>query len=473
MISIRARLGWGLGGALGMVLILFGILFYVYLRYVLLSGFDAALYDKARLLAAGAEVVGAQQYDFEMFDPRMPELAAGRDAEYVEFWDDTCRAILRSPSLEGRDLVACPGSTEAPRFSDLMLPDGRRGRMVNFAFEPRPEEGYQVSAGAAPLRIAVAVTRGDIDHALGRILWGLILGAMVLTLALFSTLWWAIQLGLRPIEAIAGQVSALGAAKLSHRLDTTAIPGELRPIVDRLNELLARLEGAFSRERRFTADAAHELRTPVAELRTLTDVGLMEFGEDTSEIRGYFLDAAAIASHLERLITGLLMLARFESENAQLALAPLDLAALLQLRLRGLELPARRPDLAVEMQLPERALVLGSDALAGVLVDNLLSNAATHAEMGGTLSVVLRQDGSVWRLQIANTVSGLNDEDMAHLFEPFWRKSRDRSGQQHLGLGLALAAECARMMGVEMRASLPASNMIRMALAWQAHGRER
>lgn len=473
MISIRARLGWGLGGALGAVLVLFGILFYLYLRYVLLSGFDAALYDKARLLAAGAEVVGEQQYDFEMFDPRMPELAAGRDAEYVEFWDDACRSILRSPSLEERDLIACPVSTEAPRFSNLTLPDGRPGRMVDFAFEPRPEEGYQVSAREAPLRIAVAVTRRDIDHSLARILWGLILGAMVLTVALFSTLWWAIQLGLRPIEAIADQVAGLGAAKLSHRLDTADLPEELQPIVARLNELLARLEGAFSRERRFTADAAHELRTPVAELRTLTDVGLMEFGDDTPEIRGYLVDAAAIASHLERLITGLLMLARFEADHAELVLEQLDLVALLQQRLRTLELPVRRPDLTVEVQVPDRALVLGSDALAGMLVDNLLGNAAAHAELGGVLSIVLRQDGSVWRLHISNTVSGLNDEDLVHVFEPFWRKSCDRGGQSHLGLGLALATECARMMRVEMRASLPASNLIRMELAWRTPGQDR
>lgn len=470
MNSIRARLGWGLGGILTVVLGAFMLLLYGYLRYVLLSDLDSALYDKARLFAAGSESIGGGRYEFEMIEARVPEYLPGKRAEYVQIWGADGAVLLRSPSLETHDLGIAPANDD-PQFSNTALPDGRHGRMVTFGFIPHQDMDVQARAEPTEmqrLHIAFAASREGVERSLQRILGGLAFGALALMVCVLIALWVAVQLGLRPLGRIAEQALGIGAANLSHRFDTAGLPGELLPIVTRLNELLSRLQAAFARERRFTADAAHELRTPVAELRTLAEVGLLETEHADVETRGYLKDTLAIAKHLESLITGLLALVRFESDREAIALQGLDLAAMLSQTLASQDLKTCRADLHVSAVLPDEATVLANENLVRVLLENLLANVATYAATDGIVTLSLHKAGNSWQLQLSNTATELEGSDLEHILEPFWRKSADRGGQAHAGLGLALVAECARLMHVELRVFLLAPSTFLIESVWPA-----
>ncbi len=141
----------------------------------------------------------------------------------------------------------------------------------------------------------------------------------------------AIRKGLRPLDRLAEEVSKVGSSSLSHRFSTEATPTELRPIIVRLNELLERLQSAFHRERRFTSNVAHELRTSIATLKVLAEVGIQEASQQS---RGdgslvFYHDTLAVAGQMEHLVVNLLGLVRYASGLQEVAISSIDLGNLI------------------------------------------------------------------------------------------------------------------------------------------------
>ncbi|MBI1320263.1 MAG: HAMP domain-containing protein [Candidatus Hydrogenedens sp.] len=470
MTSIRSRLGWGLGVALAVLLGAFGLFIYLFVRHLLYAELDATLHDKARLFAASTEVLDDGAYEFELIEAGLPEYWPGRKAEFVQLWDLEGGVVLRSPSLFGNDLGPMPEAGEAPQYRNVELPDGRDGRKIAFEFAPRAEEGVTLPDPAPRLRLEFAISREAVERTLNRALLGLAGGAAALVLGVLLALWLALRIGLRPLESIARQAASIGPANLGHRFGHHDLPDELQPIVSRLNELLSRLQASFERERRFTADAAHELRTPVAELRALAEVGLLEEHASETDVRAFLADTRAIARHLESLIGGLLALARFSSGRDVVTLTSVDIAALAERAIEGMDLVRIRPDLSLQIDVPQEAEARATEDLASMLIDNLLSNVAAYAAPDSSAVVCMKSEGGHWRLTISNAAPDLTSADLAHLSEPFWRKSAHRGGQQHLGIGLALVSECARLMQVELRWSLSAEGVLTLDALWPAAG---
>ena len=230
------------------------------------------------------------------------------------------------------------------------------------------------------------------------------------------------------------------------------MPAELRPIAERLNDLLARLDEAFQRERRVTADIAHELRTPIAELRALAEVGL-KWPEEAA-----FQDAFQIAQRMETLVTGLLALARHESGKQPVGREPVALANLVDKvwqpiaeRARG-----RQLDVAIEVTGDWQT----DPILLRLIVGNLLANAVEYAPNRGKIRVV----GNDSLLEISNSTDDLTREDLPHLFERFWRKDVSRTDAGHSGLGLTLARAATAALGLELTAEMPEAGMLRLSL---------
>ena len=227
----------------------------------------------------------------------------------------------------------------------------------------------------------------------------------------------------------------------------------MRPIVERLNRLRERLDASFTRERRFSSDLAHEMRTPIAEARMVADSAIKWPEEGGTE--AWEAVSASIA-RMEGVVQAMLQLARLEQkvpENkaAQFPLLPLiaevwrdhtDLAAERQLQLR--------------LEVPEGAKVPGDRALWSHLLSNLLGNAAEYADAGSEVVVSLEEGPASESpvLTVCNHASAIAPEEIDHLFDRFWRADHSRSGDQHCGLGLALARACAEATGMQLTATL-------------------
>ena len=248
----------------------------------------------------------------------------------------------------------------------------------------------------------------------------------------------------------------IGAESLDVRFPVEKFPTELQPVVAQFNELLARLALSFEREKRVNADLAHELRTPVAELRLLAETAIKwpeTRGPDTDR------DALAVAVRMEGLVQRMLFLARGE-QPAQAQVRPVDLDALIRDAWRPFAAKAESRGLTIHFKL-EVVRVQSEPVLLRSILTNLLENAAVYCAEGGIVSVTSGRDGDGRSfVRVANTTKDLAPEDTSHLFERYWRKEAARGGEElHIGLGLTIVRTFSEMLGYGVSATLESDTL--------------
>jgi two-component system, OmpR family, sensor histidine kinase QseC len=266
-------------------------------------------------------------------------------------------------------------------------------------------------------------------------------------------------------------VNTIGVESLSRRFDERDLPRELRPICRRLNDLLARLDEAFARERRFTDSAAHELRTPVAELRMLLEVSLSR-ARSASEARESLSDALGVALQMNRMVETLLILSRHDSRAALSERRRVDPGAMLR-RLCERHTPhavARGGSITVDAPAP--VLVSTSETALEMVLENLVANAVEYAAPAPHVACSVSTHDQPGRIQIevCNPVEGIAAPDLERFFEPFWRRSDSRSDRAHLGLGLTLARRLTDSLGGTLSARLGSSGELRLCVSLPALG---
>jgi signal transduction histidine kinase len=487
MTSIRRQLTVSLVGGLILILVLCGAVLYLYVRHALIDQFDDSLLNEARAFAAMSEheeeeresPEGDGEFEFEFSEAALPEFQPSPNAAYYQVWDEDGGIVAKSPSLEDASLTLFRALANEAAIRNIGLPDGRPGRALAFRFAPR-REGPSEHASAVnhealskePLVLILAHSREELNRTLHILLSGLCVTGILLLTSTGLLVRLVIQRELRPLEAVADQASTIDVGNLTHRFPTQPIPQEILPICLRLNELLERLERAFTREQRFTSDVAHELRTPIAELRTLAEVGLRTIPRlnDKEELSPYFDDTLSIATQMERLVDVLLTLARCESGQQAMALEYVDLSVLVKEAWRPFQNKARELRLSVGFQLPAEAFLETDPALLRSLVTNLFSNATAYTPEAGTLQIDLVHEGDALALTISNTNDQLEAQDVPHLFAPFWRKDKARSDSAHSGVGLSVAAALARLLGMDLSANLPRPDWFQIRMSHSRSG---
>jgi two-component system sensor histidine kinase TctE len=289
--------------------------------------------------------------------------------------------------------------------------------------------------------VRVAETRTKRDELAREILLSVVGPQLLLIFIAGAVVWIGVARGLAPLERLRAALAAR-----SHRdrspVSAEGVPGEVMPIVQSINELLARLDKALTLQSRFIADAAHQLKTPIAALRTELELALRE--EEPARARQSLGSAHAGLERLSRLVSQLLSLARNEPEAADaVRLAPLDLDALV-LEVAKEWVPAalrRAVDLGFEGS-GRPTLVRGDPARLRELLDNLLDNAVRYSREGGRITVRVTPERVV---EVSDDGPSIPEAERERVFERFHRllgSSHDGSG-----LGLAIAQEVARIHG--------------------------
>ncbi len=288
---------------------------------------------------------------------------------------------MRSPAL-GTNELPHAAAAEAPVFTNIELPQGRPGRAIVVRFVPPAEEDDEhegaTAAKPSPQRadmsviVAVAQDRGELNRIMTVLFWALLGIALFMAVGTVAVVSVEVRRGLAPLQSVAAAAARIDAQALDFRFSLDGLPRELQPICLRLNDSLERLQKAFERERRFTADVAHELRTPIAELRSLADVALKWDGDRATSL-GYFKDAYDISRQMEQIVTALLSLARCQSGTATTARESVNLGALVHAAWdeRRQEVAKRR--LAVTFDMPDRLLLTIDRTMLCSIVNNLVS----------------------------------------------------------------------------------------------------
>jgi two-component system sensor histidine kinase QseC len=430
---------------------------YVAVRQVILGEFDSVLRRQMQVLAAAAERVGTG-IDFDYGPDRDPGSAFDEGLDYYFQATLSDGSLLKqSADLHDFRLRMEPVASGEMRIGPVVLPSGRTGRGCVYVFEPRPE-GPDAHRGpvdrpdapAGPIRIVIGATTGDIDRPLAALaIIEVLVGVVVMGATIFA-LHRTVRAGLAPINDLARQVTGIEPGNLGARLDVSGQPAELSPIAARLNEMLGRVEDAFSRERRFTGNAAHELRTPVAEIRAIAEVA-SGAGEDGERVRG-LLEIVKVCEEMQHTISALLAIARVKSGTLNIEQRSVDLAAFLR------ECCDKRAQRGAGPQITcttDAGLTAQTDptVLASV-INNLLDNSLSYTPHGGSIEArAQRVDGRV-RLTIENTCTALVEADLRDMFDPFWRKRGTSVEGNHSGLGLALVRALCDDLGVSVWAQL-------------------
>lgn len=390
---------------------------------LVLEQFDEGL---TSISATAANVVEEELGELHDLGRAAAEMAAVvHPVDYVvQVLDGSGSPLSRVPPLPLPADVGTPGFTRATQT--LVAADGREWRVT---VRGRTVEGfhYLVAVGA------------PLDEAAGQ--WGTLFRAcligvpLALVFAAGGGLWLGWQ-GLRPLTSMGAEAEAITATTLETRL-TVPAAAELEQLARSFNTVLDRLGSALSTQRRFMADASHELRTPISIMRTAADVTLSRAVRDEGEYREALAAVSQQASRLTGLVDDMLVLARADGGGYPVVLASVNLTALVSECVR--ELRPRADDKGITVRTSLEVVTLkGDDTLLRRMFSNLFGNALKYTPLGGSVDVSLtKADGEVV-LRVADTGPGIPPEDRERVFERFVRLDPAR-GAGGAGLGLAIA----------------------------------
>ena len=379
-------------------------------------------------------------------------------------------------------------------FANIQLPNDRAGRELVIRFreghgdEDQPDHSHNEPGhgndghtdrpdhGTAALEIphnyilAVARPTDDLDDAISSIAWSLGISCSLATLLSAVLIAWLLHRGFRPIDTIAEQIAAVGATHLDDRISTENIPRELFPIVDRLNKLLQRLEAVVIREKTLSADMAHELRTPLAGLRTAAEVALTR-PRSPEEYQRTVRQSLEISVHMQEMVENLLTLARLEAGAWAQAAESCSLHQMLDQQLDRYRSGIILRHLTLDKSGVSPAAVIAPPELLLLVLRNVLDNAIGYVNEHGTIRLALETRDNGITLTAANTGSAVSAQQACQVFDRFWRGDTSRTDQgRHSGLGLSIVRNVMRQLGGEVRVDSSVGGWFTVVLFFPKHG---
>jgi len=409
--------------------------------------FDRALIYNAHALA---QLVAVQQGkpQFNLPQPAS-EILRADDADTVFF------QVLgpRGELLSGERDLPVPQEEDAAPPGDVRLRDAElRGLPIRMAYIR-----VRLPLAGEPLALVqVAETREKRSVLATEIIKGVMLPQFVILPLAVLLVWLALARGIKPLSRLEERIRARSPDDLSP-LDHKTVPLEVAPLVDSVNDLLGRLNDSLATQKRFLADAAHQLKTPLAGLRMQADLAQRE-GTSTEELKQSLLQIGRASMRATHTVNQLLALARAEASGMHVAHLPCDLARLTMDVVRDSVPRAldKRIDLGYDGAGPGSPGVwlVGNPTLLKELVRNVVDNAINYtpssAERPGVITVRVLSDafGRVLLLQVEDNGPGVPEADRELIFQPFYRALGSEADGS--GLGLPIVQEIARQHGAEV-----------------------
>ena len=409
--------------------------------------FDRALEYNAHALA---QLVTVQKGKVQFNLPQpASEILRADDSDTVYYQVIGARGEL----LSGERELPRPPEEEVPTTGEVYLRDAElRGIDIRMAYI-----WVRLPLKDAPLALVqVAETREKRSVLTAEIIKGVMLPQFIIMPLAVLLVWLALARGIRPLHQLEERIRARSPDDLSP-LDHKAVPLEVAPLVDSVNDLLTRLQDSLATQKRFLADAAHQLKTPLAGLRMQADLAQRE-GTSTEELKRSLQQIGRSSIRATHTVNQLLALARAEGSGAALARQPCDLAKLTIEVVRDSVPRAldKRIDLGYDGAQPGESGVWvdGNPTLLKELVRNLVDNAIHYtpssADKPGVVTARVLADrfGQVLLLQVEDSGPGVPESERELIFQPFYRAlGTDADGS---GLGLPIVLEIARQHSAEV-----------------------
>lgn len=429
-LSIRRRLVVTLLSVVAVSWLITALAVYFDSRHEIEELFDAHLAQSARALLAMSEhelaeqqiyqrMLGGEGFTQSVEIPYGDTSGPGHEYEdklAFQVWTSENHLALHSANTPTHQ----PLSAQTAGFSNQHI-EGTRWRVFSLTGE---SSGIRILVGQS-LEI-----RGELIGAISnRLLTPVLLSLPVLALLI----WYGITHAMRPLLRLAENVRNLEPGQLKP-LPLKDIPDESRPLVESLNLLFEQLQHAFDNERRFTADAAHELRTPLAALKVQAQVAL---GASDDEARQHALRRIIQGvDRATRLVEQLLTLARLDPEDALQDTAPLKLPDLCQETLAEQANSARQKHIELALEATCSGQIMGNASAIHIMLRNLIDNAIRYTPEQGNVCIKIDGDDKATRLVISDSGPGIPVEERARVMERFYRSSSVQAPGSGLGMSI-------------------------------------
>ncbi len=402
--------------------------------YFLANHFTNQVYDKS-LYRTALALAGQVDTDASQIEVNLPQIAK----DLVEF-DEDDNVYFRIVGPNG-DLVST--------HTSLPLPNKYPAADDHFYYRARLNDGdLRVIVYALPLSrhnqqkiyVMVGETQQKRVEMADDIILSMLLPQLLIVLLVSALLFFGIKRGLIPLEKLKTELSSRGNSDLSP-VDSNAAPSELKPLLQSFNDLLVKVDSNIAKQQRFIADASHQLRTPLAGLKTQAELALRE--KNPLKINHALEQINVASGNLSHLVSQLLSLAKAEpSASATIDLKPIDLCQLAQ------NVTADWVGLAIQKDIDlgfsstlKTARINGNEILLRELLNNLIDNAIHYTQSGGKITVGIKQTGLTLDLYIKDNGMGIAAGNQALVFERFYRVLGTQ--QTGCGLGLTIVQEIA------------------------------
>lgn len=418
--SLRRRLVWLLTGSVAAIWLLSALIVYQRAHHEADILLDAQMTQVADTLLA---IVAAGEVDEFVEELRDHSRHHGVPIAF-EVWHDKDGRMQRLVSSRGR------------RGFDADLPGG---------FSERPYQGvrwrfYVVQDADDEYRVVVGQAHAAREGLAREIGLSLLLPAALALPLMALAVWWGVGRNLRPVDAVARQVGMLDPQALSVLDESPALPNEIAPLRTALNALIRRVTEAFENERRFTADAAHELRTPLAALKVQAQVALRAQTADGQ--RHALAQVIEGVDRMSHLVEQLLTLARVEPARQEATPQPFDPAGLVAEVCEELAPQAQRQGQILNVEAAEGCRIAVTPAWLQIALRNLVDNAVRYAGPGARIDVRLARAAHGCVISVADSGPGVAPGLHSELSARFVRGETDSEG---CGLGLSIVARVAAL----------------------------
>ena len=425
--------------------------------------------DDAVLWLASTEAAALQA------DPAHPvrvhEMAPGagppsfaRLDKFVQITDLDGQVVARSATLGTSRLPTPAGMLERAREGETVF-----GTVSDFGEEPIRMVLLPATVGTTRYAIQVAMSLDDAYAVLHAGRWLVFSMSIVILAGIGFTSARLARRALQPIDRVVTRARRIGEANLADRLPHPGTQDEIGRLVETLNDMLGRLERSFEAQRRFTADASHELRSPLSRLRAELEVTLRrprEAGDYEETLRSCLDEVERVQSLIEELLA----LARIDARQEPEAPEPVSVGDIVAAAVAAVRPKAARRSIEVTIERPADLLVTTAPVAAQVALANILDNAVKFSPPGGQVRIVVTAGREEAVIAVSDCGPGVAPEEAAQLFERFYRgKASHSAGAPGVGLGLAISRALVERQGgrisVDTRADAGATFSVRLPRA--------
>ncbi len=416
---------------------------------------DEVLESKADLLISLVKITPSG-FVFDLSGDFLREFGDLEAPEFFQIWLNDGSIFKKSISLSNKNLPREKIPTVTARMKDLRLPNGRNGRLIQFDFRPKKLTDLQFSGASEDkniMTLVLANEREELDLLIKTVHFSSITITVIILIVINFVVKYTVRKSLSPLSEIKDQISSLDADNLNQRLSAVNSPTELIGVIKRFNHLLVRLDESFYREQRFASDVAHELRTPIAEIRTMSEVAL-KWPDDNKLVTESYAGIIESCVQMQGLVNNLLALTGVEKGNVKLDYKKLHLSASINHSIQHYIDIAGAKNIRIKLNIMENIFILTSLIEFEQILNNIISNAIEYSPDNTEIIMTSQVVEKHVRLTIANTTNQLENDDLALMFDRLWRKSKARSSGEHSGLGLPLVKAYVELLNLDLETKL-------------------